>query len=282
MNIVTTTSVFPPCYSAEDALLRLKKCGFRHLDLAIDYMTQDKSFPFLTSEWENWAKSLRALADENGVTYTHAHACGSASSRSSQMLRGFQVCKILGIRYIVVHPIYKNADQKIITDPDEFVALNAKEVQPLLKIADECGVTVLSENLLWGASIPPAVISALVEEVNSPNFGWCYDVGHAHCQGFNNDALLGLKHPPLSLHIHDNQGHSNDEHLIPGDGTVDWKRFVEVLLEVGYQGDLVLEAHHQSLDLPDEERDTHLSKLYQIAQKINCDYTSLANAKGRN
>jgi hypothetical protein len=34
---------------------------------------------------------------------------------------------------------------------------------------------------------------------------------------------------------------------------------------VGYQGDCVLEAHHQSLEAPDPERDRILSRLLEIS-----------------
>lgn len=275
MKIVTTTSVFPPCYSAEHALMRLKSCGFTSLDLAFDYCVQDPKFPFMTDSWEDWAKRLSAFAAENGVLYTHAHADGNAACRSVPMLRSFKVCRMLGISYMVVHPLFCDADGKNIDSVDAFVEVNATAIQPLLEIAEENNVTILSENLLWGASIQPSAIDALVEAVDSPYFGWCYDTGHAHAFGIGADALLGLKHAPLSLHIQDNHGNGGDEHLLPGDGTIDWTRFLHVLNQIGYQGDLVLEAHHQSLDAKDEERKGILCELYRRATQMRDTFTSL-------
>ena len=66
MNIVTTTSVFPPCYPPKLALSRLKACGFRHLDLAFDYLVQEDDFPFVTDAWEAWAHDLADFAKKNG------------------------------------------------------------------------------------------------------------------------------------------------------------------------------------------------------------------------
>ena len=275
MNIVTTTSVFPPCYSAENALTRLKNCGFTHLDLAFDYCVQDPSFPFMTDAWEDWAKCLSAFAEENGVRYTHAHANGNAACRSVPMVRSFKVCRILGIPYTVVHPLFRDADGKSIDSIDEFVTVNASAIKPLLEIAEENNVTILSENLLWGASIQPSAIDALVEAVNSPYFGWCYDTGHAHAFGIEADALIGLKHAPLSLHMQDNHGKGGDEHLLPGDGTLDWTQFLNVLVKIGYQGDLVLEAHHQSLDAKDEEREGILCELYRRTEQMRDMLTAL-------
>jgi sugar phosphate isomerase/epimerase len=280
MNIVTTTSVFPPCYPQKEALLRLKACGFRHLDLAFDYLVQEDDFPFVTDAWEAWVRDLAAFAKANGVCYTHGHGEGTLATRGETVNRTFEACRILGISKLVIHPIFRDEDGNDIADVDQFVSVNEKAVRPLLPLAERCGVTILTENLFWGASIDPLALSSLVEKVNSPYFGWCYDTGHAHSFGMSPDVLIGLKHPPLSLHVQDNHGwggerHGKDEHLMPGDGTLDWKRFMEVLHEIGYKGELVLEAHHQSLDAPDEERETVLSELYSRAKKLNDYYCSL-------
>ena len=280
MNIVTTTSVFPPCYSPKSALERLLSCGFRHLDLAFDYLVQEETFPFVTDAWESWARELAEFAKAHGVRYTHAHAEGTIASRGKIVDRTFEVCRILGISHLVIHPIVRDENGKDIESVEQFVALNAEAARPLLEQAERCGVTILSENLFWGASIHPSSFSALVDAVDSPYFGWCYDTGHAHAFGIKPDALIGLKHPPRSLHIQDNHGmgeirHGKDEHLIPGDGTLDWKRFLEVLHQIGYRGDLVLEAHHQSLDAPDGEREAILTELYSRADKMKAFFCSL-------
>lgn len=266
MNIVTTTCVFPPEHSVERAVLRLAALGYRHLDLAIDYCVHNADCPIFEDGWEKWANALRELADKNGVAFTHSHAFGDASL-GERLFRCFEVCRVLGTKYTVVHPIRKRAEGGTIESDDEFLSINVPAYKALLEEAEKNGVTVLSENLLWGATIPPASISALVEEVNSPYFGWCYDTGHANAKGLCAKTLLDVKHVPLSLHIHDNLGR-RDDHSLPGDGTIDWKEFLDVLLEIGYKGDVVLEAHHQSLEAPDEQRDAILSELYKRAEKM--------------
>ena len=209
------------------------------------------------------------MADAIGVRYTHAHARGDAASRGTTVLRTMEACKLLGIEYLVIHPLHKQ-NGEIITDDDTFVELNAQAIRPLLPIAAENGVTILSENLLWGSSIRPDVIARLVETVDHPNFSWCFDTGHAHCSGIPIAALRAIRTVPRSLHIQDNSGTlCKDEHLIPGDGTIDWKEFLDLLQEIGYCGDLVLEAHHQSLDAADGDRERILSELLLRAEKMN-------------
>ena len=272
MNIVTTTSVFPPEMPAEQILDRLAGVGFTHLDMAFDYCTRP-DFPFMTDGWREWATALRKKSDGMGIRYTHSHACGDAASRSAAMLRCFEVCEILGIRYMVVHPIFK-IEGETIPDPAEFIQVNAEAYRGLLPYAEAHGVIVLSENILWGASVYPTAIADLVKAVDSPYFGWCCDTGHIHCSHLPMADLRKVSVPPLSLHVQDNNG-GGDQHSLPGDGTIDWKEFLNILREIGYKGELVLEAHHQTLDAPDEEREGILRDLLTRAEKMRAYYETL-------
>ena len=273
MRIVTTTSVFPCCYNAETTLERLAEIGFDGLDLAIDYCVQKTDYPFMTADWMDWGKRLLERSQELGIPYTHSHASGDAAARDIPFLRGFELCGLMKIPYIVVHPVFRDSDGSVFENADAFIERNVHEIRPLLEYAEENQVVILSENLLWGASADPIVIGRLVQEVNSPWFGWCYDTGHAHCCGFDSEVLTTISSIPLSLHIQDNCG-QDDSHLIPGDGTIAWDRFLEVLKRIRYRGDFVLEAHHQSLDCEDSKRHLVLLRLCNQAKKMVGQLTS--------
>lgn len=278
MNIVTTTSVFPFDYPCEKALLRLADAGFTHLDLAMDYCAGDKNCGFNSDSFEKWADGLRELGEKKGVVYSHSHAWGDAATRDPRIFRCIDVCKILGTKYSVVHPQYKKADGSFIYDDEEFVRVNAELMKPLIEHAEKQGVVLLSENLLWGSSIKATAISALVKEVNSPYFDWCYDTGHANVHHLSCRELLKCESAPISLHIQDNHGTYADEHLLPGDGDIDWKEFLDVLHAIDYKGELVLEAHHQSLEAEDRERDAIFSELLSRAKKMREYFLGLKKA----
>jgi len=136
-------------------------------------------------------------------------------------------------------------------------------------------VILLSENLLWGASIRAQTIARMTAMVDSPWFGWCYDAGHAHAFHDSLAEFRNVCRAPLSLHVQDNHGDGRDEHLIPGDGTLDWEEFLRSLKSVGYCGDFVLEAHHQSLEMPDDQRDVFLAELLERSKRMTAYYDSL-------
>ena len=264
-RVVTTTDVFEDGYPAEQAVERLASLGFEGIDMGFDYWTFEGS-PFLSDGYLTWAEGLRAKADAVGVPYTHAHAPGEAD-KYDLAVRSIRAAAVLGARYLVVHPVFQNADGSYIKTSARFLAVNAAAIKKLLPVAAECGVTLLSENILWEDSSDPRMIAKLVKLVDSPLFGWCFDVGHAHCCGYEPDILLQCAVAPLSIHIQDNDG-TNDGHLIPGDGNVDWSLFLDTLKAVGYLGDCVLEAHHQSLYAPDEARDAILTRLVDTAMDM--------------
>ena len=261
---VTTTDVFEVGYDAEKAVDRLAALGYDGIDMGFDYWVFDGS-PFLADDYLDWAKALKKRADEARIAYTHAHAPGEADS--DLVGRSIEATAALGARYLVVHPVFRDSNGSEITSRTQFINTNAKAIKKWLVKAEECGVVLLSENILWGASSDPRIIADLVKNVGSDWFGWCFDVGHAWCCGYAPDILKQCSVVPLSLHIQDNDG-SGDQHLIPGDGTIDWKLFTDTLKEIGYLGDCVMEAHHQSLEAPDEERDEILARLLDESQTI--------------
>ena len=267
MQIVTTTSVFPTGTDCLHILKRLALLGYTALDMAFDYCELSGD-PFMADDFEQWAVDLRQQADRLGVCFSHSHGSFDADAEGEIITRNLRCAQILGVKYMVVHPVFRDAKDEIIADPEQFLSVNQPLFTKLSRDASKYGITILSENLLWGASILPSIQSQLVDRVSCSNFGWCFDTGHLNRCSFNADALLGLRHPPLSLHIHDNSG-KHDEHLLPGDGSIDWKAYLDTLRAIGYTGDLVLEAHHQSMDAPDDQRNAILAELLRRAKLMD-------------
>ena len=261
--IVTTTDVFEAGYDAITAIDRLARLGYKGIDMGFDYWTFSGS-PFGAADYLDWAQELRTHADAVGIPYTHAHAPADAGN-SYWLERSIRASAVIGAKYCVVHPAYQQSGVTI-TDNETFISVNAGYIRSFLPLAEECGVVLLSENLLWGASADPRIISALVEEVDSPWLGWCFDTGHAYAKGYQPQILTDCSVVPLSVHIQDSLG--SDDHLIPGDGIIDWDAFVQTLKAVGYTGDCVVEAHHQSLNAPDGERDAILLRLLEKSREL--------------
>jgi len=144
MKIITTTSVYPPCWDMSDTIRRLSSIGFDGMDIAFDYCVQDKNYPFMTDAYAVWAAAVRKEAESAGIVFTHGHAPFDASGRGEIVERTLHCASLLGIRYVVVHPLWRKADGSFLEDPAEFVSVNAEAIQPILTAAEKHGVIVLS------------------------------------------------------------------------------------------------------------------------------------------
>lgn len=279
MKIVTTTSIYPQDSDPEFVLRSTRSFGFEYADIALDYYYGRAENRFSESDWKENIFRMRDICEKIGLTVTHSHSPlevnYALSSQGLEILRrSIEATSILGGKYTVIHPVWKEDDGSIISDEERFINYNCQCNRILLEYAEKYSVIILSENLLWGASRDPEIISRLADTANSQFFGWCYDTGHANDFGYGADKLRNVCAAPCSLHIQDNMG-QYDDHLIPGDGTVKWNEIFPALSDIGYTGDFVLEAHHQSLYAKDEtERREICLRLLDTAAALRNKYFS--------
>ncbi len=93
--------------------------------------------------------------------------------------------------------------------------------------AHPLGVRLLVENLASEATRPERLMHILeVGHLNS--IGVCLDLGHAHMTVGIPEAIASFSTRIVSVHAHDNHG-LKDEHLEPGDGTIDWAQTTAAL-----------------------------------------------------
>ncbi len=136
-------------------------------------------------------------------------------------------------------------------DAEERFTFVCDSLEKLLPVAEQDGVTIALENV-WSPPCTADMLTRIMKHFNSDNLGLCYDSGHAFIFGHgNNDpekscAKLSWKCPPANIpwdndmlkkmlpwivncHLHDNHGF-DDEHLMPGQGLIDWETLIPELL----------------------------------------------------
>ncbi|MBN1696345.1 MAG: sugar phosphate isomerase/epimerase [Spirochaetales bacterium] len=148
----------------------------------------------------------------------------------AKILQTITLAGKLNARSVIVH-----AFDTITAIPDNLhmSMLQLKNaVELLLDAAYKAGVYLALENLIesYMNNIIINVINAFSE------IGLCLDTGHAEISGswpvfLYTDILSRL----VALHIHDNHG-ITDEHLILGDGQIDFCRHIKTIYESGYDG----------------------------------------------
>jgi sugar phosphate isomerase/epimerase len=111
------------------------------------------------------------------------------------------------------------------------------------------GVRVLVENLLSDVTTPEHLV-AILQMGHLNNVGVCLDLGHAHMTVGNAEAITTLGARIVSVHVHDNHA-VKDEHLWPGDGTIDWPATTKALKDLATPPAIVLEIAHTLPDAAD-------------------------------
>lgn len=101
------------------------------------------------------------------------------------------------------------------------------------------GVRILVENLLNEPTTPEHLMQIL-EMGHLNQAGLCLDLGHAHMMEGVTHAITTMGPRTVSVHAHDNHG-LKDEHLWPGEGTIDWSATMRALKALPGSPALVLE-----------------------------------------
>jgi sugar phosphate isomerase/epimerase len=124
---------------------------------------------------------------------------------------------------------------------------NSRALEHLQAFARPMGVQLLVENLTNEVTEPAHILEVL-QAGHFTDMGVCLDLGHAHLTAGIPALVAELKDRIRTTHVHDNHGSNDaggkDEHLWPGEGSIDWARTAVDLESVPQLDAAVLEIHY--------------------------------------
>lgn len=179
-----------------------------------------------------------------------------------------EASKVLGVKWIVMHP--DNTPGHTNPEDDEYYAKeNARLIMPFLERCDAAGIGVAIENLPWANSNRIRTLKWMADIIDSPDFGICFDTGHADINHTKPEEIEIFGDRLVTIHAQDTYGKGCDDHLIPFHGQYDWEGFIRTLKKINYKGEMVLEAHHQTIEAKtDEERDGLFKSMFENGMKL--------------
>lgn len=140
-----------------------------------------------------------------------------------------RICSRNGIPMVVMHLTSKN----IAPMYNENGLIRIKEIADYAK---ELGIKIAFENTKI-----KGYLDYVIKNIDNDNVGICFDSGHCHVH-FNDEFNWNLfKNRIFAVHLHDNDK-SDDLHLHPFDGTIEWKDVILKLKECNYNGPITLES----------------------------------------
>lgn len=157
-----------------------------------------------------------------------------------EILRAAEAAAVLGVRHFVIHP----GPESDVVRTEERLQRMSNAVDVLNRISRRCrelGMHLVLENML------PHLFSGHVRDLlwilgalESVEVGICLDTGHAQLSGDIGTVVHKLSGHLWMVHASDNRK-KYDDHLPPGDGDLDWEKFLRQLSGTGFKGALILE-----------------------------------------
>ncbi|HVQ30976.1 MAG TPA: TIM barrel protein, partial [Vicinamibacteria bacterium] len=81
----------------------------------------------------------------------------------------------------------------------------------------------------------------ILERLPTEGVGVCLDTSHTFLGGHLHEAIERFGPRIVHVQASDNLGHT-DDHLLPGDGIIDWTRVLAALERIRYEGVFMLEV----------------------------------------
>jgi sugar phosphate isomerase/epimerase len=133
-----------------------------------------------------------------------------------EIKRALEAAELIPFKYLVLHLGEREDNWDGHTLEHALTAL-----EHLKCYASPLGVKLLVENIPNGVTEPRNLVEIL-SVGHFSTIGVCLDVGHANMMAGVAETLTALRPHIRSAHLHDNHG-ERDEHLWPGEGTIDWE-----------------------------------------------------------
>jgi sugar phosphate isomerase/epimerase len=182
-----------------------------------------------------------------------------------EVKRAIEVAERIPFKYLIQHI----GHSRQAADGRSFdAAFNSLE--HLSVFAKHRGVTIAIENTPGEFGSPESLVQ-FIKETHLKDLRFCFDIGHAHIESGVAKSLEIMHGRIVSTHLHDNHG-EKDEHLLPGEGTIDWDAAVQTLRENPEELPFVLELKEKSAGAPSlDEMQAAFDKLEETAENSPAD-----------
>lgn len=260
-----------------ESMRRCKHAGFSVIDMNMCAMSHNMT-ELNGDDWERKTEKICEEAQRLDVVFSQSHPpyhgnklAEFASYEEKEyfeemMIRSIKISAMLGVKWAVLHPIsdFEEAEYRIEQD----VRKNHQVYDKVVEYAIKNHVGIAFENMAdkngrrrFGTT--SSELKALVESYNDPMVGICWDTGHGN-RSHDNPVrpLYELGGLIKALHINDNQGFL-DDHLLPYEGTLDWKEIMRALNAINYTGDFIYEIKNNNR-MPDAMKDVTAEYAYRL------------------
>ncbi|MBQ7178620.1 MAG: sugar phosphate isomerase/epimerase [Victivallales bacterium] len=265
----------------KETLRTLADNGIRHLNLNNALLEHFIVTPDAVPKYEKDMK-------EYGLSFKDAHAPWGTwkdpgvpveTEHEQIILRhkmALRLCNRFGVTSIAYHTANTfNSIYGANLTLDDYYNMLLRSMEELLPDAQRLGVVLALENQ-WTPLNQSAYLLKAVRHFDTEWLGICYDTGHGNLTEHGKDFPGKTVVPPIwndiqlpvvweenfiekvqpyliNCHLHDNDG-INDQHKLPGTGTIDWKRIMKNLAAAPRLQCIQSEVNMSKSDAPSLEK----------------------------
>lgn len=241
--------------SVVETINSIKKAGFKNV--FVQWYDED---------WEISQEEQVRLCKENGLNIIFAHLgyrtinqiwedTLEGESLVEKYQNDIKNCSENGIKMVIMHLTTKR------TAP-MYNEIGLNRIRRIVEYAKKLNVKIAFENTRIRG-----YLEYVLGNIKDENVGLCFDVGHYHVH-FNDEFNFEFfKDRIFAVHMHDNDK-TDDQHLLPFDGTIDWQSAINKLKEANYQGPITLELCYRN-DYLKLGIDEFYQKGYEVGTKLS-------------
>jgi sugar phosphate isomerase/epimerase len=238
-----------------DQLPLIADAGFTHVSLG----AREPHANYLSPTGR---RALKALLADTGLRIDTIHG-----PRADQTTAGAELVAVaeaaveLAAPTVVFHasPFYYDKDKG-----PAFRASLQRTCETLRPVAERTGIVFAIENVLPGP--PTELVREALGELDPQYFGLCYDSSHDQIDGPRPfDLLADLRTRVAAVHLSDRVREFVD-HLIPGDGFINWEELAQAVRQTAFPGPLLFEV--LTTHSPIKETKPFLNRAYEQGSRI--------------
>ena len=189
--------------------------------------------------WEHNQEEQVKLCKELGLNIIFAHLGyqninsiwedgNEGDNQVERYKKDIRECYDNGIPMVVMHlTSHKKAPM--------YGEIGLNRIKKIVQYAKELNMKVAFENTKI-----KGYLEYVLDNIKDENVGICFDAGHYHVHFDDEFNFEFFKDKIFAVHLHDNDK-SDDLHLLPFDGTINWKYVIKKLKDCNYHGPVTLE-----------------------------------------
>lgn len=260
----------------------LADAGYRVLDMNF-CVAMNPDSPMRTDHWQDYVEQIHERAKMRGIVFRQSHlpyydierfrGTEHAAMMEQLIARSIVGSSMLGVRWAVTHPFTLSA---LAENSAACCKANLEYFRPHVALAAKYGLGIALETDfdLPEQKIYCSKISELIELCDAfedpEHVGICYDFGHANLQHDGETHRMKLNRIGKRLqavHVQDNHG-TEDEHLLPFFGSIDWQDAMSGLADIHYPGDLTFEIQEFGRCMPADMKHLNAELSVRVGERL--------------